>query len=120
MDIIQNIINIRKEKGIGQEFIANALHVDTSVISNIERGKRELKVCELEIIAKALKVDVLYLLTYPHIYVKKESHGKSEPAETILQIKFSGEKREKILKLIFGDTNLEFLDAMSQNLYIKQ
>jgi transcriptional regulator with XRE-family HTH domain len=70
MNVVENIINIRREKGISQEFIANALHVDTAVVSNIERGKRELKVCELEIIAKALQVDVLYLLTYAHRKIK--------------------------------------------------
>ncbi|MCL2649912.1 MAG: helix-turn-helix domain-containing protein [Candidatus Azobacteroides sp.] len=109
MNVIRNIIDIRKEKGISQEFIADALHVDTSVVSNIERGKRELKVSELEIIAKALKVDVLYLLTYPHIYVKKEK-DYTEPIEAILQLKLTGDKREKVLKLIFGDNDLEFLD----------
>ena len=110
MNVIRNIIEIRKEKGISQEFIADALHVDTSVISNIERGKRELKVCELEIIAKALQVDVLYLLTYPHVYMKREPSGKQEPAETIVQIKLTGEKRANVLKMLFGDRNLEFLN----------
>jgi len=110
MNVIKNIIDIRKEKGISQEFIAEVLHVDTSVISNIERGKRELKVCELEIIAKALQVDVLYLLTYPHVYVKKEMDNKQKLTETIIQIKLTGEKRENVLKLVFGDNNLEFLN----------
>jgi transcriptional regulator with XRE-family HTH domain len=109
MNVVENIINIRKEKGISQEFIANALHVDTSVISNIERGKRELKVCELVIIAKSLGVDVLYLLTYPHVYIKKEFKTDSEPAEAILQLKLKGENRDKVLKLLFGDKNFDFL-----------
>jgi transcriptional regulator with XRE-family HTH domain len=110
MNVVRNIIDIRKEKGINQEFIAEALHVDTSVISNIERGKRELKVSELVKIAKALKVDVLYLLTYPHIYVKKDLPEKMEPVETAIQIKLTGEKRKKVLKLVFGDADLEFLN----------
>ncbi|MDR0812176.1 MAG: helix-turn-helix domain-containing protein, partial [Paludibacter sp.] len=107
--IVENIINIRKEKGISQEFISYALHVDTSVVSNIERGKRELKVSELEIIAKVLEVDVLYLLTYPHIYVKRENDGQAEPVETVLQIKLKGETRENLLKMLFGEKDLEFL-----------
>ena len=49
MNVVDNISKIRREKGISQEFIANELHVDTSVVSNIENGKRELKVKELEI-----------------------------------------------------------------------
>ena len=35
--------------------------------------------------------------------------GKQEVAETIVQIKLTGEKRENVLKMIFGDRNLEFL-----------
>jgi len=58
---------------------------------------------------KALQVDVLYLLTYPHVYVKRDLSGKQEAAETIVQIKLTGEKRENVLKMIFGDRNLEFL-----------
>jgi len=108
MDIVKNIIRIRKEKGVSQEFIANALNIDSSAVSNIENGKRELKVKELEKIAKTLGVDVLYLLTYPHIYVKKEK-DYPEPIETILQLKLTGDKRDKVLKLIFGDNDLEFL-----------
>jgi transcriptional regulator with XRE-family HTH domain len=107
MNIVQNIIKIRREKGISQEYIANALHLDTAVVSNIENGKRELKVKELEIIAKALDVDVLYLLTYPHIYVKKNPNNSSEPVEAILQLKLKGEQREKILRLVFGNKDLE-------------
>jgi transcriptional regulator with XRE-family HTH domain len=109
MNIVENIIKIRKEKGISQEFIANALHVDTSVISNIENRKRELKVSELEIIAKSLAVDILYLLTYPHIYIKRESQESLNQIDTILQIKLRGEKRDKVLSILFEDKDLEFL-----------
>ncbi|MDR1543501.1 MAG: helix-turn-helix transcriptional regulator [Prevotellaceae bacterium] len=108
MDIVKNIFEIRKEKGVSQEVIAYALGVDTSVISNIEKRKRELKVSELEIIAKALGVDVLYLITYPHVYEKKG--GEKEPVEAILQIKLQSDKKEQVLKLIFGENNLEILN----------
>jgi transcriptional regulator with XRE-family HTH domain len=109
MDVVKNIIKIRKEKGISQEFIANSLGLDSAVVSNIENGKRELKVSELEKIAKALAVDVLYLLTYPHIYVKKESKENSNPVEAVLQIRLTGEKRENVLKLLFGENDMKLL-----------
>jgi len=109
MNVIENIFKIRREKGISQEFIANALGVDTAVVSNIENGKRELKVKELEIIAKALAVDVLYLLTYPHVYIKKE-RDYSPSVEAVLQLKLSGEKRDQILKSVFGDSELKLLN----------
>ena len=109
MNVVDNILKIRREKGISQEFIANALGVDTSVVSNIENGKRELKVKELEIIAKALGVDLLYLLTYPHVYVRKEI-GAPPPIEAVLQLKLTGEKRDEVLKLIFGESDLKLLN----------
>ena len=111
MDIVENILKIRKEKGITQEVVASALNVDTSVVSNIENKKRELRISELEKIANALAVDVLYLLTYPYIFVRKEPQPHSEQPETILQIKISGNKREKILAEIFGNKDLDFLNG---------
>lgn len=109
MDIIGNIKKIRKEKKLSQEYIAEALGVDTAVVSNIETGKREMKVRELEIISKALGVDVLYLFTYPHVYVRKEPDQPAQ-VEAILQIKLPADKREQILKLVLGERSLEILN----------
>jgi len=108
MDIVENIIKIRREKGISQEVIAFALGVDTSVVSNIENKKRELRVSELEKIANVLNVDTLYLLTYPQVYAPQAPSTNNLP-ETVLQIKISGEKQKKILAEIFGKNGLEFL-----------
>ena len=63
MKIIENIKEIRINKGIPQKALADALSVDNAVISNIENGKRELKVAELEYIANCLGVDVIDLFT---------------------------------------------------------
>jgi transcriptional regulator with XRE-family HTH domain len=109
IDIVKNLIELRKKHRVSQEVIADALKVDTSVISNIEKGKRELKVSELEVIAKALGVDVLYLITYPHVYEKKDENIK-EPVEAVLQIKLQSDKKEQVLRLVFGENNLEILN----------
>ena len=107
MDIIKNILAIRKEKGITQEVIADSLFVDTSVISNIEKGKRELKVSELEKIANALKVDLLYLITYPDIYEKKDNANRVESPKVMLQIDVEEHVKADVIKLAFGDRVLE-------------
>ena len=109
MNVIDNIKEIRKENGVNQELIAEALGVDTSVVSNIEKGKRELKVSELEKIAKVLEVDVLYLLTYPHVYVRSDDSAP-DPVEAVLQIKLRSDKKDQVLRLVFGENNLEILN----------
>ena len=107
MDIIKNILAIRKEKGITQEVIADALFVDTSVISNIERGKRELKANELEKIANALKVDLLYLITYPDVYEKRTSTHMVKSPKVVLQIDLEDNVKADVIKLAFGDRVFE-------------
>jgi len=71
MNVIKNIKTIREQKGYSQDVIANALELDNAVVSNLENGKRKLKFDELEKIANALEVDMIYLITYPDVYVKK-------------------------------------------------
>lgn len=110
--IIQNIKEIRLKKSISQQAIADELGVDVSAVSNIENGKRELKVSELAIIANILCVRVIDLFTYPKKFVESEGGDRenSEPLEAILQIKLRRDKQDQILKLVFGDNNLEILN----------
>ena len=107
MDIVKNIFEIRKEKGITQEVIADALCVDTSVVSNIEKGKRELKVSELEIIANSLGVDLLYLITYPYVYEKKTKGEVEKTPKVTLQIELEDSVKADVIKLALGDRVLE-------------
>lgn len=108
MKIIDNIKEIRINKGIPQKALADALSVDNAVISNIENGKRELKVAELENIANCLGVDVIDLFTYPEKYVP--SGKRHEDVEAILQIRLKDEKKIEILRSVFGDKNYEILN----------
>lgn len=111
MKVVDNIKEIRLNKGISQKLLADALNVDNAVISNIEKGKRELKVSELEIIAKCLGVDVIDLFTYPQKYVEQtEVSPQEESIEAILQIKLRKSTKEQVLKLVLGDSNLELLN----------
>lgn len=108
MKIIENIKEIRINKGIPQKALADALSVDNAVISNIENGKRELKVAELENIANCLGVEVIDLFTYPEKYVP--SGKRHEDVEAILQIRLKDEKKIEILRSVFGDKNYEILN----------
>lgn len=108
MKVVENIKTIRLEKGIPQKAIADLLSVDDSVISNIENGKRELKVSELEIIANCLGVEVIDLFTYPVKYAPANANDDST-VEAVLQIKLKADTKDKVLKAVFGNENLEIL-----------
>ncbi len=79
MEVHQAIKEIRKQKGISQLAIANALDLDVAVVSNIEKGKRDLRVKELEIISNTLNISVIDLFTYPEKYIKvTDTEGDDE------------------------------------------
>ena len=109
MEIYEAIKVIRLQKAINQQIIADALNLDVAVVSNIENGKRDLRVKELEIISNALGVSVVDLFTYPDKYVKV-TQKEDEPVEAVLQIKLRKEKKDQVLELIFGKNNIEILN----------
>lgn len=109
MNVVKNIREIRLQKSISQSAIADELGVDVAAISNIEKGKRELRVSELEKIAKVLRMSVIDILTYPKIFVESTSNTL-EPVEAILQIRLQKDKKDQVLKLVFGENNLEILN----------
>lgn len=108
MDINKNIRSIRIEKGLKQQVIASALNWDISIVSNLELGKREVKVNELEKIANALGVTVVDLLTWPVKYVPV--HSVSDKVRATLQIELTSEKKAQVLKLVLGEETAKILD----------
>ncbi|MBR1654880.1 MAG: helix-turn-helix transcriptional regulator [Prevotella sp.] len=109
MKIYEAIKEIRLQKGVNQQVIANALNLDVAVVSNIEKGKRDLRVRELEIISSVLEMSVVDLFTYPEKYIKI-SQQEDEHVEAVLQIKLRKDKKDQVLKLVFGDNNIEILN----------
>ena len=107
--IDEAIKEIRTQKAINQQDIADALHLDVAVVSNIEKGKRDLRVRELEIISNVLGMSVVDLFTYPDKYVKT-TQIEGEQVEAILQIKLRKDKKDQVLKLVFGENNIEIFN----------
>src|SRR5690554_7225262 len=104
MDVVKNIIEIRKQKGVNQEVIADVLNVDISTISKIEKGSRKLKVEELSKIAECLRVRVIDLFTYPKVFVDKESIEEADRISVTFEV--SPDKRDYLLRLDRKSTRL--------------
>ena len=101
--VVENIRAIRLEKSISQQAIADALNVDVSAISNIENGKRELRVSELENIANVLRVDVIDLFTWPHHYVNSKNVEKDTREKVCVTFEVDPQKRDYLLRLVMGE-----------------
>lgn len=98
MEITKNIKTLRLERGVNQETIADALEFDIANWSRIENGKQELKVNQLETIAKVLRVDVIDLFTYPKKFVDKDTVENAERISVTFEV--SPDKRDILLSLV--------------------
>ncbi len=117
---MKNIYNrlkaIRQDKNLSQEEMADLLNKTQSSYARIERGATKLDVETLFDFAKALNLRPIDIITYPEIYVKKNSNivndSKGEyklhndddrENELSLNIKISSKKtKQEILKMVFG------------------
>ena len=106
MKIIKmNKLKIRLNKGFSQQVVAQNLGIEQSSYSLIENGKRELTVERLLQIAIILGVDVIDI-----IYPNTGYSNSNDEVKAILQIELKKDKKEQVMKLIFGDNNLEILN----------
>ena len=104
--ILKNILKIRTDKGFTQQNVAEHLGIEQGSYSLIEKGRRELSIERLLQIAIFLEVDVKDIITYPN----REYNNSDDEVKAVLQIELKKDKKEQVMKLIFGDNNLEILN----------
>ncbi|MBR3653228.1 MAG: helix-turn-helix transcriptional regulator [Bacteroidales bacterium] len=110
IEIAANILKILSDKGISQAELSRRTEIDAATISKIFSGQTRLNVNALSEISTAIDVPVIDIITYPDKYVRVSAGGRPEPVEAILQIKLQKEKKDQVLKLIFGEHNIEILN----------
>jgi transcriptional regulator with XRE-family HTH domain len=112
-NILENIEAIRKEKGIKQAVIGAMLGVSQSGYSNYITRNSDIYYNRLSQIANALGVPIIDIITYPKKYIDSGTilnNVISLDEKVTLQIELKKEKKEQVLKLVFGENNLEILN----------
>ena len=106
--VIDKIRKIISDRGLTQGAAAEYAGTSASQFSKILSGEVQLSLWQLSKFASALNMDIVDVFTYPQKYT---SDGKtSEDVEAILQIKLKKDRKDQVLKLVFGDNNLETLN----------
>ena len=62
--INETLKKLRKKNGLTQRELADYLNVDAAIISNIEKGKADITLSRLELIAQKYGMSVIELLAY--------------------------------------------------------
>ena len=60
----KRIRELRNQRGISQEELADLASLDRTYITSIERGKRNISIVNLEKLANALEVSLAVLFTF--------------------------------------------------------
>lgn len=83
--------------------------ITSSQFSKVLKMKVKLSVVQLSKLAQNLSMSEIDVITYPDRYVKVQG-SEAEPVEAVLQIKLKKDKKDQVLKLVFGDNNIEILN----------
>jgi transcriptional regulator with XRE-family HTH domain len=103
IQILENIRNIRKNKGYSQEYIATKLNMTQSGFAQIERGERGLLFYSLEQIAQIFDMDICEVINFHKTPTQKLLHNE----KVYIQIEVDKEAKEQVLNIIYGSNNLQ-------------
>lgn len=97
----QKIKERRKNLGITQEAIANALNVNPSHVSNIECGRANPSLTALVKIANILQCSVDYFISGEYTYNIDKDKAKTLDDKIMDKLKYcDADKKNKVLKMI--------------------
>ena len=116
-----NIAKLLKVNDWKASRLAMELNTTEGAMSKKLSGKIKISLNDLADIATALskmasengkpRITMLDIITYPDRYIKVEQGEKQEePIEAVLQIKLQKSKKDQVLRLIFGDNDIELLN----------
>lgn len=77
----------RVEKGIPQRIVAHALNVDTSTLSKMELGERQIKIAMIKPLADILEIDFKDLqIMYISEKIRDDFEGQPYLKEALLEV----------------------------------
>lgn len=105
MSVLDNVRKIMIDKNLTQLSIGEMMDAGESSASRILSGQSQLTLDHLANLASNLSISVIDILTY-----SDNQQAEGEPVEAILQIKLKKDKKDQVLKLVFGENNIEILN----------
>lgn len=73
------------------------------------RGQGNFTLNHVELLSNHLGLRAIDVFTYPDVYEKPGVKGE-EPAEVLVQLRLTKEKKDQVLKIIFGENDIEILN----------
>lgn len=104
--VLDNVRKIMIDRNLTQKSIGEMMGAGESSLSRIFSGEAQLTLDHLANLARCLSISVIEILTYSD----QTEKSRQDPVEAVLQIKLKKDKKDQVLKLIFGENNIEILN----------
>lgn len=101
---LNNVRKIMLDRHFTQLSIGELMGVSESSMSKILNGQASLTLDHISKLARSLSISEIDIINYSN------EPKPEEPIEAILQIKLKRDKKDQVLKMIFGENNIEFLN----------
>lgn len=109
-DINKNIRSIRENSAFSQEVVADKMKITQSQYARFERGAIKTDLKMLEQFASVFDLTIIDVITWPHKYVDVHSLPGQDKVKASLTIELQHEKKEQVLKLVFGKNSYEIIN----------
>ena len=106
LEILSKIKNLREKHNFSQDIMAEKMNITQSKYARFESGRTKTDLETLIIFCKTLKMSLKDFFIYPD----KINYDEDENVKAVLQIELKKDKKEQVLKFIFGENNLEILN----------
>lgn len=102
--VVNNVRKIMQDKKVTQVAMSDYLGIGESSMSKIFTDQASLTIDHLANLASNLSISINDILYYG------QEKKPEDPVDAILQIKLKKDKKDQVLKLIFGENNIEILN----------
>ena len=107
--VLLSLIKIMRDRNLTQAAMAEYMGVSPSHFGKVVRGEVKMSFVQMSNLASNLSMSEIDLMTYPDKYIRV---GKPEddPVKAVLQIELKKDKKDQVLKLLYGEHNIEILN----------
>jgi len=109
-EYLKKVRLIRESLNKSQDQMADDMRITQAKYARFESGRTKTDLETLLLFCNAVKMDLLSVLTYPERYVNVKELGGGDTVEATLQMRLPKDKKDQVLKLVFGDNVLEILN----------
>ena len=108
--ILKNLVTFREKANLSQDQMADKMHISQSKYARFENGTTKTDLDMMIRFCKVLDMQLVNLITWPETYVSLDKLPNQKEETVLLSIEIKKDKKDQILRLVFGDNNLEIFN----------